>query len=430
MESEIAPPNPSIFTKPIFLLFGIGALLAYNAFLTELPFFDHFLPDLAPGKTIPFLNFALNITFQFLILWKKNLFKLKIQLIMGLILSIIFLILIPIVVTSFDKNSKPNIIITSFLILIMGFVNALLTSGFYSLASFFPLENVVSLNTGMAIAGILMNVIQYIVLLFVNTGDKEKDIMISALVFFSISGFILLVCLIILLFQFKTKYYNYYLRTLYSKKDVSIIEGNSNGETEFHLISENNENQEIQGQKKELSFMEMFLVLKDIDLLGMYIYIVTASLYPNAIIRQQLYNINEKYNINTILIIINTCDTIGRYLVVKVKPSKKLTAIVILSRTIFIITIILSYYFQQNDTNNNKIGWTSTFFLINIIILAISNGVGTSLCFGIAPTLVNDEYKGQAGASVSFFATMGTFIGTILAFLTSYIMGLMEKKKK
>jgi hypothetical protein len=71
MESGNPAPSPTKLTKPIFLLFGIGALLAYNAFLTELPFFDYFLKDLSPAKTIPFLNFVLNITFQFLILWKK-----------------------------------------------------------------------------------------------------------------------------------------------------------------------------------------------------------------------------------------------------------------------------------------------------------------------------------------------------------------------
>ena len=39
MELESPSPKTTIFTKAIFLLFGIGALLAYNAFLTELPFF-------------------------------------------------------------------------------------------------------------------------------------------------------------------------------------------------------------------------------------------------------------------------------------------------------------------------------------------------------------------------------------------------------
>ena len=56
MKSPENEPKSTIFTKPIFLLFGIGALLAYNAFLTELPFFNQFLSDISPSKTIPFLN--------------------------------------------------------------------------------------------------------------------------------------------------------------------------------------------------------------------------------------------------------------------------------------------------------------------------------------------------------------------------------------
>ena len=110
--------------------------------------------------------------------------------------------------------------------------------------------------------------------------------------------------------------------------------------------------------------------------------------------------------INTIIIIINTYDTIGRYLVVKVIPTKKLIYIVILARTLVLLFI-------------------SIFCLFNIITLAISNEVGTSLCFCIAPTLVDDEYKGQDGACVSSFSTLGTFTGKILAFLTGYIMSLM-----
>ena len=421
MESEntkTIPPNSTIFTKPIFILFGIGALLAYNAFLTELPFFNYFLSDMSPGKSIPFLNFVLNLTFQFLILWKKDLFNLRKQLIIGLISSILFLILIPIVVVKLGKNTKLNIACTSLLILVMGFINALLTSGFYSLASFFPLDILVALNSGMAIAGILMNVIEYIVLFTVDTGDEEKDVITCALTFFIISGFILLVCLILLLYEFNTDYYRYYLRTLNKDNGNETVV-----ETQTELVSEGETN-EPKKEKTELSFMEMFKILRHIDLLGMYIYIITASLYPNACIRQNLFNMEEAYNVNTILIIINICDTIGRYLVVKVKPSKMLTMIVILSRTIFVVTLLLNYYLEQNG--HGDIEFTSSFLLFNIICLAISNGVGTSLCFGIAPTLVEDEYKGQAGASVSFFATFGTFTGTVIAYLTSYLMDLME----
>lgn len=46
--------------------------------------------------------------------------------------------------------------------LLIGFINDLLTSGFYSLANSFPKEIIVALNSGMAIAGILMNLTQFI----------------------------------------------------------------------------------------------------------------------------------------------------------------------------------------------------------------------------------------------------------------------------
>ena len=66
-----------------------------------------------------------------------------------------------------------------------------------------------------------MNLIHYIVLIFVHIKDKEKDIMIWVLIFFIISGFILLLCLIILLYQFKTKYFKFYLNGLYCNYNIT-----------------------------------------------------------------------------------------------------------------------------------------------------------------------------------------------------------------
>ena len=60
--------------------------------------------------------------------------------------------------------------------------------------------------------------------------------------------------------------------------------------------------------------------------------------------------------------------------------------------------------------------------IVNVSILALTNGAGTSLCLGIAPTLVPDELKGRAGGSVAFFNILGIFIGTCFAFLTTFIM--------
>ena len=46
--------------------------------------------------------------------------------------------------------------------------------------------------------------------------------------------------------------------------------------------------------------------------------------------------------------------------------------------------------------------------------------MGNSLCFGLAPTMVEDDLKLQAGSSMSFFTVFGLFLGSCLAFLTKY----------
>ena len=84
-------------------------------------------------------------------------------------------------------------------------------SGFFGLTSFFPREMIISLSTGQGISGILMNIIGYIVLASVNTGDDDNNAKLGAIIYFSISGFILLLTLITLIFAFKTEYFRYYL---------------------------------------------------------------------------------------------------------------------------------------------------------------------------------------------------------------------------
>lgn len=52
----------------------------------------------------------------------------------------------------------------------------------------------------------------------------------------------------------------------------------------------------------------------------------------------------------------------------------------------------------------------------------MTNGIGTTLCFGLAPNQVKDEYKGQAGTSLSFFLIVGIFLGSCVAFGTDAII--------
>ena len=102
------------------------------------------------------------------------------------------------------------------------------------------------------------------------------------------------------------------------------------------------------------------------------------------------------------------------------KPTKKKAYIIIFLRTLFLFTIIFNHYLYFSLNINYKI--TSTLLAINIVLFGVSNGFATSLCMGLAPTLLNDELKGKAGASVSFAMSLGSVVGSCIAFGIEKIM--------
>ena len=431
MDVESGAPRSYLSTKIIFILFGVASLLGWNALLTELDFFDFFLPSMNVSVSFSFLNYILNIGFLCLLSIKKDLFSLKFQLIGGIIGSMIFLIIIPMFTILLKSDSNTNKFVTGLLVVLMGFINALCSGGFFNLVSYFPLEMIVSLSTGQGFSGIAMNILQYIVLASVtsdnmdNPEEKKRVYKIRGWIFFSISCFILLVCLILLLINYNTEYFKYYLNKANNntnkgeEANKELLEGEIIQSKQKDLVEQT-------PTQKELSFKEIFLKIWDLNLLMAYIYIVTFTLFPNASISQNLFKLKIDYNINTIILIYNIFDTIGRYLVAKVEPTKRLNLIITLGRSILLFTLIFNHYCQK--TLNLDINLTSILLILNVGLLAATNGISTTLCFGIAPNQVENEYKGQAGTSLSFFLIVGIFLGACLAFGTDAIMDSFQEK--
>ena len=171
--------------------------------------------------------------------------------------------------------------------------------------------------------------------------------------------------------------------------------------------------------KNEIYFFDLFKLLIDVNLLSCYLYFITFSLFPSVSISQRLFKL-KKYRQITIVTINNVFGTIGRSIISKIKPTKPLSYIIILGRSILLFTLIFNFYCDMKLGMNPNL--SSVLLIINISILGLTNGMGTSLTFGLAPTLVPVEYKGRAGGSISFFNIIGIFFGTIIAFLTKHIM--------
>ena len=411
-----------------FGLFGIASLLAWNAVITQIPFFSHYLDNLNPSVSFPLLNKLFNIPLQFLLLIKKNLYPLKSQLMFSIIVSIICLILLPFVVFSFEKESTISSIITIILILIMGLINALIQSGFLALTSYFPLDKIVFYSTGQGISGIIMSLLVLFVLFYVNTGDTDNDFKYGALIFFGISVLILIVVLCALLYLFNSDYGKEYLpSSAYIKRELNINDSETQIDNpnvdENQTIKINREKDKVKTIGKKYWFFELLNSLRDALFLIWYNFFITFSVYPSVYIGQSLFD-TGKYKTNIIILIFCFCNTLGRYIMKFFNPSKKLGYIIILGRSILVFLLIFNHYCNlvlEVDTNI-----TSIFLIINLVLLSGSNGFDSSLCFGLAPTLVSREYKGKAGNAVSLFQVIGGVCGSSLAFLNQKIIRVIS----
>ena len=422
---EKEAPEGGFKMEICFVIFGVGSLLAWNAILSDISFFINYQGDYDPSTSFSFCNFALNIVFQLIMIWKKQLLSYKVQLTIGIIASIISLLALPFVVISFEKNSLTGFILTAAIILFQGLVNAFCSSGFFGLASFFPKEMIISLSTGQGVSGILMNIIGYIVIAAVNTGNKDDDEQLGAIIYFSISGLILLITLVTLLFAFRTDYFRYYLGKTkdFNKIDSTIESLDNQGITTRSTAGQNNNDVLIEKnepeKKEEITFKQLFKKLYEIDLLSCYIYIITFALFPSVSISQRLFK-TGRYRAITIITIYNIGDTIGRSISSGFKFTKLLAYIVIVGRSILVPTLILNFYFDMKLGMNENL--SSILLIVNVVLLSVTNGIATTICLGLAPTMVPDSMKGRAGSSISFFNILGIFLGTVVAFGTKFII--------
>ena len=478
--SRTSPPV-TIGKRIIFILFGLASLLGWNAIMSELPFFNFYLSKMDPDTSFPFLNYALNIVLQFLMLWNRNLVPLKFRLIGGLISGTIIMILLPTVVLVMKQNSTENVIVTGAIVLIMGMVNALCSGGFFALVSFFPVNLMIGFSAGQGISGVMMNIIQYIVLGSINSKDKKKYLTKCAWIYFGISAGMLFIILMILLIQLRTDFFKYYLKPLMnkgSKEKEEKVETQENKENnEIKKEENNNEEKKEEGnndedkkeekniaisterdqkltlnenqnkdsaptpsnpennannapgpkKRRQISCFEMFKILMDLDILRTYINFISNTLFPKAGVSHSLFK-EDKYKTVTILLMYNFTDFFGRYIVLAFKQTKRKTYIIAIGRTILVFLLIFNYYCEK--VLKTDLNVTSSLLIIYVIALGLTHGMGNSLCFGIAPTMVEDDLKMQAGSSMSFFTVFGLFLGSCLGFLTKFILEQIDKKAK
>ena len=431
---KVINSNESKLISFYFGLFGITSLLPWNAIIAQIPFFSFYLSSLNPSVSFPLLNKLFNIPLQFILLIKKKLFPLKTQLICSILISIISLISLPFFVFLSETNKHLGTIVTIILILIMGLINASLQNGFLSLTSHFPLDKIVFYSTGQGISGIIMALLEIVVLFCVNTGNSDDDFKYGSLIFFGISVLILIVSIFALIFLFNSDYGKYYLQNEKNDKNNlnnnEINNDNSSIDENTSIKVYSTEKVNIIRKKIEIKedkkywFFELLCSVKDAIFLIWFNFFITFSVYPSVYIGQNLFN-TGKFKTNIIILIFCFCNTLGRYIMKYFTPNKQLGYKIILGRSILLLLLIFNHY--CNIIIKISTYATSIFLLINLIFLSGTNGFDSSLCFGLAPTLVKKELKGKAGSAVSLFQVIGGVCGSSFAFVTQKIIRIISK---
>ena len=395
-----------------FLLLGLASLLSWNAILSQLDFFMFYQKDHHPEIVYGNINFFIILTLQLILLATKRCFSYKTLFYFSLCGYMFSLITLPISAIYFpaDLGFKISCIV----IFINGFSNAVISSSMFGLVSFFPVENIIAVGTGQGVSGILMTLIRYAILLFI---DEKKGLNIGAYLFFGISALILLYVLRQVMVLYKNPIFISYL------EQIGEIKGGNDENGDTKLIEQKDiELKEIgeekQGEKNETKKDKglLYLIMKilDINIMVMLCYIITIGLFPGACIRPNLFGLSPGWKINTIIFLYNLFDTVGRKLVGYIKkPTKCHLITTTILRFFFLCSFPLVIYLEKyNHLNTTFIGVLSA---LNTVLMALTNGIANNLCFSLAPEQVQGELKAKAGSSVSLCLAVGLFLGSFLA---------------
>ena len=178
--------------------------MSANCILVQMDFFMYYQKDYSPEFTYSIFTMFVHLIFQYYFLFfGKQLGSYKFLLFLSIIVTIIKLFLIPIIVV-FIPGFFGFLIMVLIMILI-GITGTLLQSSVYGMVSILPSKYIVIMMAGQGFAGIILNIIKYIILFcFDSTEGKSPEEAQSIFfgeiyLFYSCASFFLIVTMFLVL---------------------------------------------------------------------------------------------------------------------------------------------------------------------------------------------------------------------------------------
>lgn len=445
-ETEKVP----FFAKVTFLIEGFSSLIAWNSILTAFDFIALSYPENNVSFTLTAPVFVGQTILALFIYQISNHVSLNARIVSALSMMALILLILPIT-TTFLANFT-GFLLCGFLLFFLGAFNSLMQSSSIALASLFPSECMSLLFTGTGFAGVLICLLRIVILL--AFGEDEKGIVVGTIFYFSISGFFLILT-IVLHFAFrKTWFCKYFIRKAKTKtllgqeelvedlvlnpidlydevkkftKDEAINELSMPQIKQYLEIDHNMSSKELKlsrfeemsrngsfvhSEKVSRVFVWNVLVkIMPFPLLCWFIFVQTFLMFPGIALKKQLNGLSVAMSCTILILAFNVFDTLGKYLTSKFQTSSS----VILTGLIFFRFLHFPLFILMTGTEKIPIIHEDWFAVVNISIFALIHGYVVSNLMICAPIKAKNTEKETAGFLMGLPLTVGIVTGSLIA---------------
>ncbi|KAJ4977178.1 hypothetical protein NE237_002284 [Protea cynaroides] len=392
-------------------ILGIGALLSWNSMLTIEDYYMILFPNYHPSRvlTLVYQPFAFG-TISILVYYEAKL-NTRIRNLFGYILF--FLSSLMVLILALATSGKGGIGYYIGLCVIsgcFGVADALVEGGMVGDLSFMSSEMVQSFLAGLAASGTLTSALGLITkAAFSSSGDGLRK---GALLFFGITSFIELLCVLLYVFTFpKLPIVKYYHSKAASEgaKTVSANFAAGDIETQPSRVYPYLQNEEDSKLQERLGNKELIFQNIDYAFDLFLIYALTLSIFPGFLAEDTgSHSLGSWYDI-VLSTMYNVCDLIGRYVpLIKglMMKSRMGLLIVILLRFLF----VPAFYFTAKYGDQ---GW----MLMLTSLLGLTNGYLTVCVLTAAPKGYKGPEQNALGNLLILFLLGGIFAGVTLDWL-------------
>ena len=256
---------------------------------------------------------------------------------------------------------------------------------------------------GCGCAGIFTNLIRAVILSFLPA-DSAKAEVLGVLIYYTVSGLILGVCIM--------SHYAF-VRTDYAKRILKEEEESaSQNETRVDIeIPERklNDFEEIKESLKQL--WEGFKEIKLLSLLMVILMIQFSMLFPGLVFAKKVKFLEDAWKNTVILLIFNICDVLGKFgTLFRGLYNKNTVLYIAVFRMLF-----FGIFITTATTENVPVIDENWFFFLSIVLLGLTGGFSVGSLFVMMPEHASEKRKETSGFLGIMCLMMGITIGSNLS---------------